>query len=503
MTNLKNKLLSGTLYNYIGYIANAAIGFFIYQLIVKSISVGEYGNYSTFLTTFEYCLMFLGFGIYSSLYRYPSELVTTKSYKLLKKFIGYTLLFQIAVSILGIVLFVIFKTNYLKAFDLHNASDSIILFYILIPIQMLNFSALAILDSLLMQKIRNIAEVAYLIIKFAGLFVIYKYSSNLYSTMLIFFIATFIWTLINFLFIAKSLCKLPSVDESSDTTFFSRVKHYSLYNYSDTIGESIVGLGFDILIISNILGAASAGLYSFAVGMVKMVYKLLPVNICYKVIKPILIQKYTVEKDKNFLILFFTSYLKLHFFLIAPIIWGGFFLGKDIILLLFKKEYLDSFNVFAISLISLGLFYSFWNPIGSLLTVLEKPEISFYSKIFMIFNLIAGIILTKKLGITGPIIATAVTNIFTIIMQIILLRKHISLNIPWISLLKINLNSILMFSVLFYSAGFLPVKNIFILVLYISVGAIVFFTASFFNKAFNETERNIINGILKRKLFYF
>ena len=183
--------------------------------------------------------------------------------------------------------------------------------------------------------------------------------------------------------------------------------------------------------------------------------------------------------------------------------WGGCFLGKDIILVLLKKEYLESFNVFVIALISLGLFYSFWNPIAALLTVLEKPEISFYSKIFMVFNLIAGIILTKKMGITGPIIATAATNFFTIIMQIILLRKHITLNIPWKSFLIINFNAAIMFFALFFSAKFLTINNIFILILYISAGSLIFFAMSFLNKAFTDNERNIINVILKRKLFYF
>ncbi|MBP7652398.1 polysaccharide biosynthesis C-terminal domain-containing protein [Candidatus Dependentiae bacterium] len=503
MSDFKKKLLSGTLYNYIGFITNAIIGFFTLRLIVNSISVKEYGNYTTFLTTFEYCIMFLGFGTYSALYRYSSELISLKSYRLLKKFIINTLMFQFAASLTGVIILYIFKEKYLDLFDLHNGANCMPFVFLLMTVQILNISAFELYESMLMQKIKNIVEIIYVTVKLGGLYLVYSHKADLYSTMMVYFWTTIFWTMLNYVFIIKRFRKLPSTDEKESPNFLSRVKRFAIFSYTDIIGDSIVGLGFDILIVSNILGASSTGLYSFAVGTVRMIFKMLPINICYQVIKSIMIQKYSIEKNQKTLSDFFNSYLKLNFFFTIPIIWGGFLFGKDIIILIFKPDYISSFPVMCVALISIGLFYSFWNPLCSLLAVLERPDISFYSKIFVFFNLAAGIIMTKQMGIIGPIIATGLTYFFTISMQLILLKKNIMIEIPWLSFIKINLNSGIMTVIMFCLTLCCPVSNNFLLIAYIAAGSLLYFAISFFNKVFNEQEKDFINSILKINLFKF
>ncbi len=504
MNNFKEKLLSGTYYNCAGYIGNAVIGFFIYRMIINLLAVYDYGNYKTFMITVDLCVFFFSFGTANSMLRYLAELDQSKYYNLLKKLFSNVLFFQTITISIGIIILYLARDFYISSLKLINVDKCIPFLLLMIFLQNGNHSAYCALDAFLMQKQRNINEIICMIFRLLLLLILFQYKANLLNLMIAISISCIIWLFLNYFALIKKIISYPvNADEPVYKNFYTKFRRFSFFTYFDQIGEHVLSINFDIYIVSFILGVEKTGLYSFAVGTVIMIYKMLPINMASAVIKTIIIKKYTENNDKNMLSFFFKSYLKLNYFFIVPIIWGGIFLGPSIIQIIFKKEYLESYSVFVLSLISFGCFFAFRYPLTALIEVLEKAEISFYSKIFIIFNVVIGIILTKKIGINGPIIATGLTYLFTVIMQVFMLKKLAPLNLSILSLIKINFNALIMIFAMYVLKIYLPITNLFYLILFIVIGTITYFGAAAINKNFTSAEQDFINLVFKKKIFIF
>jgi O-antigen/teichoic acid export membrane protein len=147
------------------------------------------------------------------------------------------------------------------------------------------------------------------------------------------------------------------------------------------------------------------------------------------------------------------------------------------------------------------LIISFQFPLQLVVQAVEKVEITFYSKIFSIYNLIGDILIIRILGIVGVALVTCSARLFQFIFVLHYIKKHVPLKLNIGALTKIAMNTLVMTVVLYLLNPF--VTNISTLILIVIFGTIIYFGLSFFNKSFFDEERAIINKLLPRPLFVF
>lgn len=83
----------------------------------------------------------------------------------------------------------------------------------------------------------------------------------------------------------------------------------------------------------------------------------------------------------------------------------------------------------------------------------------------------------------------------------IMISRHVKLHIPWNSLLRFFLNAGCMG--LFCLMVKKYVNNLFFLIIIIAAGALVYLLVSFLNKGFSESDREVFNKIIGKRIFIF
>ena len=142
--------------------------------------------------------------------------------------------------------------------------------------------------------------------------------------------------------------------------------------------------------------------------------------------------------------------IKIASIFILPIILLFSSLSKIIVEILYKPEYIDSFEVnrylvFAYSI--LGFFIVFSNIINAI----GKVKITIIISIIAIFlDVILLYFLVTYIGIIGATIATLISSSIGLITMIIVTHKKIGISIKLITLFKINSFGIILFGVLNY-----------------------------------------------------
>ncbi len=174
-------------------------------------------------------------------------------------------------------------------------------------------------------------------------------------------------------------------------------------------------------------------------------------------------------------------------------------LAKEIIFLVYNPKYLESLSVVYILLISYSIgFLSY--TFASIINVLEKNELFFYSGIFSIYNLIMDIILIAKFGIIGAAIATGSALVLQYFYYYYFVRKLTKINFvfPFKSLFKSLFNFMPTIVFLFFFKPF--ITDIWFLITAIIFAMIIYFITSYINKLFSEKEREMINNAIGKRL---
>jgi len=175
-------------------------------------------------------------------------------------------------------------------------------------------------------------------------------------------------------------------------------------------------------------------------------------------------------------------------------------LGNEIIVHIFDPKYLDSLYVLWVFAAFTAL-NSIQFPLGLVIQAIERPEITLYSKIFAIYNLIADILVIKHFGILGVAIVTSTAILFKNLFLYKFTQKHISYSINFKPISRIIFNSAGMSFLVISIKGF--IVNIYSLFGVMLLGGIAYFMISFINKSFTAKERQIINNILPIPMFFF
>jgi len=498
MQDFHQKIRVNAVYLMIQKLTTPVINLLLTIYIVNKLSIADYGIYNIIYAVISYLSLYSSFGILNVLQRFIPEFYAQQNYSQVKSLFRSSLLLRFVLTILFLALLILFaepvgkffKVDGLKAY-LEIFSLGIILF-LEIQIVELTLGALlqnrAIMFSYFIAILFRAVLVYWFLAHNYGLIGLLKAETIYFAVLLLTQLAFYFWD-----FAAKNHSargKLP----------VKRLLRYSGLSYLDELGWTVLDVKTDYFVISNFLGPTMVGLYAFANQVIETVAKLMPDKMIRPLIRTAFFSKYSEHRNVEKLNQHFNLLVKLIAFISFPLFTGIIALSDKVIVYFYDAKYLPAQKIIWMFAAFL-LIISFQYPLQLVVQAVEKVEITFYSKIFSVYNLGTEILVIKVLGLMGVALATCSARLFQTLFIFYRIRNHVPLKIEFGPLLKILFNSLVMMVLILLVKGVVTSTLSLISVL---IGAgLTYLVASYYNKSFLTEERTIINQLLPRPVFVF
>jgi len=498
MQNFNQKIKQNAKYILLQKLIVPIINILLTIYIIKKLSIKEYGIYNLLYALIGYITLFSSMGLLNVFQRFIPEYYTKKEYSKIKTLFNSGIIFRFIVAIIILSILLIFGNWINHLFKNENFNEYIQLFFIgiilLLEIQVIEVT----LSSLLLNKY---IMVSYLIATIFRAGVTYLFlERNMGLKGLLLAETAYFGLLLLFQFFFYYYVYATKYTSSEKTLSIRRLFRYSGFSYLDEIGWTILDVKTDFFIISSFLGPTMVGLYAFANRFLEAILKVTPFTVLRSLIRTVFFSKFSENSEINQINWHFNFLNKIIAFVSFPIVMVVIIYGDKIITHLFDCKYLPALHVLWI-FTGFMMIISFQFPLQLVVQALEKVEITFYSKIFSIYNLIGDLLIIQILGILGVALITCSARFFQLIFIFYRIRKFVPLKIDVYSLIKIFINSLLMMGGLFLLRDF--VDDAFTLICFSVLGIFVYLMASFLNKSFFNEEREFINNFLPRPIFVF
>lgn len=204
-------------------------------------------------------------------------------------------------------------------------------------------------------------------------------------------------------------------------------RHYLVWAMREGVGYVMVSVAsmiytrIDIVMLSKMGDAVSVGIYAAAVNLY---YRL---NVFSDAIAtaffPAFSQMYWQDRQKTKEI--YSNIIYLTAWASLPLAVGGYFVGTDLVLLIFGEDYIQAGRIFALLCLSLPLM--FLNTVFNYcLGAMGKQYL--VGNIVMLLcgvNFVLNLVLIRSLGMSGAAIATVATQVCGFVVFFVLTGKHI------------------------------------------------------------------------------
>jgi O-antigen/teichoic acid export membrane protein len=502
MTRLIQKAKISSIYTLLGNIWEQSAKILIIWLLVKNLSVEEFGIYNLLLGTSAFLGIVSSLGLISAFKRYLPEFFQKKEYRKFLWTVKYGSAFRASTAIISVSLIVLLFDKVGPFLQIGDYQNYFLIFAIgLFFLLQANLLEKA-LEAMFLHKYVVYALTTHTIIRFSLLYIIFYFEYGL--------LQVFVVDLITYLALL-GLClyfyKLNDVRKTAEdighqnfskSALMKRLLRYSGFSMFNEAGKVVLDISTDFLVISHFLGPHVLGYYAFAARFGRIISKFLPTRMMRKVIFPVFIARYAESGDKKELDRMFNFLAKINAFLLFPVITLVAVFGRDIIQYVFDPKYLEGYTVMIILLV----YFAMWSlPVGLPLKAVEKPEFVLLAKLSSIYNLIMDIVLIQFWGILGVAIATSSAIIIKKIFEYNLSKKFAGITFPWVGIFKIILNCFILGTLMAWAKQF--VDSILSLALISVLGMFAYLGISCVNKVFKAEERSLINKLVGRPYFIF
>ena len=432
------------------------------------------------------------------LQRYIPEFNIKKEYSKVKILLNSGLIIRFMLTIIILILLLVFGRFLNLLLKTENLAAYVLLFSIGIIFFLEAQLVEVTLSSLLLNQSIMMSYLVSTVIRAAITYLLLEQNMGLKGLFLAETVYYGILLLLLLLFYYKSFAS--KYYSPGNKLSIRRLLRYSGFSYLDEVGYTILDVKTDFFIISSFLGPTMVGFYAFANQFMEAVSKVLPFKILRPLIRTVFFSKFSDNDRSHQLNQHFNFLNKIIAFISFPIFMGTMVLGDKIIIFLFDAKYLPALNILWI-FVGFMMIMSFQFPLQLVVQAVEKVEITFYSKIFSIYNLVGDLLIVNIYGILGVALVTCSARLFQFLFVFYRIRKIVPLKFEKQALLKIFINSLLMTVVLYFLRGF--IANTYEVICFTGLGVLLYFGFSFLNKSFFHEEREIINKMLPRPIFVF
>ena len=447
VNELYKSTAKGAVFNYLAANLGIVLQFLITLVLIKFLSVNEFGVYSLFFSTVTFLFIFSGLAYYA-IARFIPDYMAKKNYRSAQQLFwrGVQLTFANGfVILLALLLFPeafnqFFRSQDFKALD-------VMLFALINFFQLMSNTFDWTLNAMLKQKARALMRLAYAGLTLLACFLllsngVWLFGSALTTVLSVLLASSILTFLIGALFIHKSLLRLPAV--GTPLTNLRRLARYGVFSQLSYLGELVTNLTIDNLLIGYFVGTTAIAWYSLGVKMPQVLLAYSPAVVSALVIFPSIVKKFSASRNYNELRYFFEAYTRFTAFFVFPTIFGLVLLAPETITYVFDPKYLVALNVFLVATLSHGLL-AFRHALVNIYNTLERPEIGLYSKIVFIFTIAANALLLQAgEGILLVAIVNAAGFLCMMLVEFFFTQRLIRLRVPWSDLFLVCAASLAM-----------------------------------------------------------
>ncbi len=448
MQDFHQKIRANASYLFLQKLIAPLINLLLTIYIIKKLTIFDYGIYNLLYAIISYLSLYSSMGLQNVLQRYVPEYNSKQEYGSVKLLFISGFVSRLLLSVIFILLLIsignlvggFFKVENLKEY-LELFACGIILF---LEVQVVEVT----LGSLLLNKAIMISYLLSTMLR-AGLICLFLekdmglkgllIAETIYYGCLLLVQTYFYYT--NFSSKHASLAQ---------TLPLKRILRYSGFSYLDELGWTILDVKTDFFVISTFLGPTMVGIYAFANQVIESIAKLMPDKMIRPLIRTAFFSRFSEHNDIQLLNRHFNLLIKIIAFISFPLFVGVTAMGDKIIIHFYDAKYLSALNLLWIFSCFLVII-SFQFPLQLVVQAVERVEITFYSKVFSIYNLIGEILIIKSLGLIGVALITCSARLFQSIFIYYRIQKSVPITIDWQSLIKIFFNSLLMMAGLMLS----------------------------------------------------
>jgi stage V sporulation protein B len=485
---------------YVAFGSYATLGFslLINLILVRKLSLANYGLYSVMLSAYAMGTLIFSLGALPIIQRYLPELIARGNRQ------GAIQLKRIAAGIhlVGSLMIAAIcwgfqdqLATWLNAPEFPGLLPYFFLFLLL------KFEA-SVYEEMLTahrsQKFRNLSLAGFQAVKFALFWLALPQDGEIGTVMLYLVLS-------NALLLGMMMARAFGLDRelpagTDEPLPWRRMIRYGLLRYTTTL--TLVGFfaDIDIWFITHYHDTEAAGLYGFATKNVHMLANLVPTHFLLVVLVPVYVREYTRRQDPQQLIRVFAFFNKVVTAFLAPTLVGSLLLAVPITGLIFDPKFLPSVPVFRVFFVGMFIFY-FCNTSSFLLVVLERPEITLYSRIFVVYNIIMDIVLIPPYGIMGAAIATGSAMAMGYIFTYLMVKRVIPIRIPWGATFRTFAYSGIMALAIWPLLASGWISTVPRLLAAVGLGAVVYGLLAWRLPVFSHDERAHLNGALRRRVF--
>jgi len=498
INSANRKLIYAIASNYVGKYSRYILSFLFSIYFVRKLSQANYGTWNLYLITFHLLIGLSALGFPSLIQRYIPEFMSRSDHRNTKKIVIISFMTRILLLFLFFIVLYVGRQYFASVFKIPNFSNILLIIGLICLIKCINSNYISILNALIKHNYRNIIELIGYVLQII-LFIYVLENGGEINELLWAFLISCVFQTVFFAIVLIRQDFMSSNDVEKNLPL-KELSHYGFFGMLREFGDIAFSNISDLYIIGIYLNPVSVAIYALATKVTKMATGLIPVNIGKNAILPAFFKKYDKTNDTAYLLKGFNFFNKTAAFLVFPMVAYFLVFSDKIVTYIYGVQYADSANILRILFVFHAL-NSFGLSIGLVLLSLKHIEISFYSRIFIIYNIIMAIILIKIIGLIGVAFATGTAILFKYMFIFFYLRKYIDLRYDIRSFLRPILNScilsivMLLMNVLVQSMSSLVLLSIFCSVLYLFI--------SYKNKVFSLDEANILNSGIGKRLVVF
>lgn len=423
-----NKLVKSTAWVYIGKIGIQLLSFVTSILVIRKLDVEMYGTYQLLLNILFIFNVFSASPIINIFTRYIPELLNTNNHKKIWRLLRLGTNIVAFVTAALILIIYTFKEQFADFLNVPDFSNYQVALCIYILLMLGRQLISAVLTSCLLHKQLNI----YLLLSSFSrsvLLIVLLGRININLILYIEAISTAVYVVPSFFYLTRFLASLKHVDtgETKTPVTRKRIIKYGMYSSFNELGAGLVGKTSDFFIVSAMSNMHLVGLYSFANKVSELMYRLLPHNEFMTIIRPLFIQKFTKDyteegfnKHYNFMVKVMIPVF------VIPVLYFIVF-GKSVITYVFDPKYLDTYFL-CVLILSVNIFYAIFFPVSMVIRLRERMDISFKSKIVVVFSIVGGIYAMKFYGVHGLALVTVLGDLLKNLYMYYQIRKEVNIS---------------------------------------------------------------------------
>lgn len=417
-------MVVNTQWLYVSKIAAKLLGLISIVLVIRQLDVDIFGTYNLLLTSFVVFEILALAAVNQVFQRFIPDFIANKEFKKFRKLVTKGVIFSTGGFFLILASLYVLKDPFASFFNIDTFEAHLHVFLLFCGLFFFRNISSILLKSLLLHKyfaildiVNNIVRLTLYIVFFNSLDVnILLYIESLLAAI---FIVPTIFIYRNYV----SGLDYSATPTSEIKVSAKRIVRYGLFSMGNVLGQGIVGRKSDYFIVAALSNPYQIGLYAFASRLYEMLYKVLPIKDFYSVLKPLFFHKYssTYSLDDFHKMCAFMIKVTTPVFLF-PTLYIIFF-GNDIISIVFDERYLDAYWAVVV-LILVKPFNPWFNTIGIIAHLKERVDLEMYTKLIVVFSIVAGIYGMKYFGIVGVAAASSLGLILQKLGLWFLMRKY-------------------------------------------------------------------------------